>query len=126
MTHSNHSSATARRSSAFGFTSLLALLWLAVGCGPSNDIPDVELPACSDGIDNDDDVLVDFPDDPECSCHPWQHKSIVTIRQNSPEWATQHHHRRLEAEARADACRTQELCWRVPCPADRNSNSGTS
>jgi PKD repeat protein len=35
--------------------------------GDVTDLTPSELPACSDGKDNDDDGLTDFPDDPQCS-----------------------------------------------------------
>jgi hypothetical protein len=44
--------------------SLLATATLA--CGPNESGDDVTLPACGDGIDNDGDGKVDFPEDPGC------------------------------------------------------------
>ena len=47
------------------FASLLLVVAM-VGCG-GGAADNAKLPQCSDGIDNDGDGLIDFPDDPGCN-----------------------------------------------------------
>ncbi|MDB4959212.1 MAG: cell surface receptor domain protein [Myxococcales bacterium] len=43
------------------------LLWMSLGCGGNNTNNGKAKPQCSDGIDNDADGLIDFPNDPGCT-----------------------------------------------------------